>query len=228
MDLMFCSDLKDPVCVGGLLMIDIFTKYTVVVTIKTKQIPDVAVAIQQAIHKMGAKPQTIYSDNEGAFVSNEIQKWFKDNDIRHLTTLSHAPVAERQIRTIKNMIYKRYEHDPKPWHELLYPVLLTYNNKLVHSVTKFTPADAMKPQNKFTIKLHLELNRKNTRIYPDIHVGDHVKTNKKKDKLDKERVSNWSKEQYVVEAIDESMGQKFYKLNGKPKMLMRSEILLVN
>ena len=228
MDLMFFTDLKDPVYIGGLLMIDIFTKYTVVVPIKTKQIPDVAIAIQQAIIKMGAKPQTIYSDNEGAFVSNEIQKWFKDNHIRHLTTLSHAPVAERQIRTIKNMIYKRYEHEPKPWHELLYAVLLTYNHKLVHSVTKFTPADAMKPQNKFTIKLHLELNRKNTRIYPDIHVGDHVKIYKKKDKLDKERVSNWSKEKYAVEAIDESMGQKFYKLNGKPKMLMRSEILLVN
>ena len=221
---MFFSDLKDPVYVGGLLMIDIFTKYTVVVPVKTKQIPDVAVAIQQAITKMGAKPQTIYSDNEGAFVSNEIQKWFKDNNIRHLTTLSHAPVAERQIRTIKNMIYKRYEHEAKPWHELLYPVLLTYNNKLVHSVTKFTPADAMKPQHKFTIKLHLELNRKNTRIYPDIHVGDHVKIYKKKDEFDKERVSNWSKEKYAVEAIDQSMGQTIYKLNGKPKMLMRSEI----
>ena len=126
------------------------------------------------------------------------------------------------------MIYKRYEHEAKPWHELLYAVLLTYNHKLVHSVTKFTPADAIKPQNKFTIKLHLELNRKNTRIYPNVHVGDHVKFYKKKDKLDKERVSNCSKETYTVESIDNSMGQHFYKLAGKPKMLMRSEILLVN
>ena len=92
---------------------------------------------------MKGKPQTIYSDNEGAFVSNEIPKYSKDQNIRHLTTMSHAPVAERQIRTIKAMIYKRYEHEPKPRHELLYPVLLTYNHKLIHSVTKFTPADAM-------------------------------------------------------------------------------------
>ena len=56
---------------------------------------------------MGAKPKTVYSDNEGAFVSNEIQTYFKNNNIRHITTLSHAPVAERQIRTIKNMIYQR-------------------------------------------------------------------------------------------------------------------------
>ena len=228
MDLMFFTDLKDPTYIGGLLMVDVFSKYTVVVPTKSKQIHDVAVAIEQAIHKMKGKPQTIYSDNEGAFVSNEIQKYFKDQNIRHLTTLSHAPVAERQIRTIKNMLYKRYEHEAKPWHELLYPVLLTYNNKLIHSVTKFTPADAMKPENKFTIKLNLELKRKNSRIYPNITVGDHVKVYKKKDKLDKERVSNWSKDNYIVEEITESIGQKFYKLEGKPKLLMRSELLLTN
>ena len=50
---------------------------------------------------------------------------------------------------------------------------------------------------------------------------------KKKDKLDKERVSNWSKDRFKVEAITESEGQHFYKLEGKPKVLMRSEILLV-
>mgnify|MGYP003351930145 CR=1 FL=1 len=68
---------------------------------------------------MEAKPETIYSDEEGAFVSNEIQQYFKTQGIRHLTTLSHAPVAERQIRSIKDMIYKRSEHEAKPWHELL-------------------------------------------------------------------------------------------------------------
>ena len=139
-------------------------------------------------------------------MSNEIQKYFKDNGIRHLTTLSHAPVVERQIRTIKNMIYKRYEHDAKPWHELLYPVLLTYNHKLVYSVTKFTPAEAMRPKNRFNIKLNLELKRKSSRIYPNIDIGDNVKLYKKTDKLDKEKVRKWSKENYIVQGIDESLG----------------------
>mgnify|MGYP003350092788 CR=1 FL=1 len=107
MDLMFFTDLKDPEYIGGLLMVDIFTKYTVVIPIKTKQIPDVTSAIEEAVKKMGQKPITIYSDIEGAYVSNIIQKFFENNNIRHLTTLGHAPVAERQIRTIKNMIYQR-------------------------------------------------------------------------------------------------------------------------
>jgi len=228
MDLMFFSNLKDPQYAGALLMVDIFSKYTVMVLIKSKQIHDVAIAIEQAIQKMGLKPQTIYSDNEGAFVSNEIQKYFKDHNIRHITTLSHAPVAERQIRTIKQMIYKRVKHTEKPWHELIYPVLLTYNNKLVHNVTKMTPNEARKPENQFNVKLNLELKRRSSRIYPDINVGDTVKIYKKKDKLDKEHKSTWSKENHMVEGIEESLGQKFYKVSGRPKVLLRSEILLVN
>ena len=54
-------------------MIDIFSKYLTIIPVKTKQIPDVAKSIEQAITKMGHKPETIYSDIEGAFVSNIIQ-----------------------------------------------------------------------------------------------------------------------------------------------------------
>jgi hypothetical protein len=126
------------------------------------------------------------------------------------------------------MIYKRYEHEAKPWHELLFPVLLTYNNKLIHSTIKMTPNEAMNPKNALTVKLNLELKRRSTRIYPNISEGDTVKIYKKKDKLDKERVSTWSKENYTVERVEESMGQNFYKLEGRPKLVMRSEVLLVN
>jgi hypothetical protein len=228
MDNMFFTDLKDPEYIGGLLMFDIFTKYTVVIPIKNRSIPEVNDAIEKAITKTGKKPITIYSDNEGAFISKEIKRYFENNNIRHLTALGHAPVAERQIRTIKNMVYQRVEKTGQKWHEVLFPVLLTYNNKMEHSTTKMTPKEAMKPENQFTVKLNLELKRINSRIYPNINIGDFVKVYKKKDKLDKERKSLWSKENYKVEGINESMGQKFYKLEGKPKALMRGEILLQN
>ena len=121
-DIMFFNDLKDPDYGFALLLVDIFTKYCAVIPLKTNKIHDVAIAIEKGIEKMNGKPKTIYSDNEGAFVSNEIQKYFKDNNIRHITTLSHAPVAERTIRTIKAMIYKRVEKTDEKWHEVLYPV----------------------------------------------------------------------------------------------------------
>ena len=46
--------------------------------------------------------------------------------------------------------------------------------------------------------------------------------------MDKERIPVWSKENFKVESINESMGQDFYKLEGRPRELMRSEICLVN
>ena len=91
-----------------------------------------------------------------------------------------------------------------------------------------TPKDAMKPENQLDVKLNLELKRTNTRIYPNVNIGDMVKVYRKKDKLDKERLSLRSKDNYRVEGIAESMGQKFYKLEGRPKALMRGEILLQN
>ena len=152
MDLLFFADEPSAVKTA-LLMVDIFSKYTQMVPVRSKQIPDVLIAIKECLIKMKGKPKTIYSDNEGAFVSNLIQSYFADEGIRHLTTLGHAPVAERQIRTMKGMIYKRIEHTNQNWWEVLYPVALTYNNKMVHSITKLTPAEAMKPSNTSEVKI---------------------------------------------------------------------------
>ena len=176
----------------ALLMVDIFTKYTQVVFLKSKLVPDVLGAIKRCITAMGGKPESIYSDEEGAFVSNVVQTYLKEINVRHIVTLNHAPVAERQIRTIKAMIYKRIEHNKKEWYEVVESVLDTYNNKLVHTVSKMTPANAMKDSNRGAVKFNLELKAKHTRKYPNISVNDEVRIFKKKDKLDKERVSNWS------------------------------------
>ena len=99
---------------------------------------------------------------------------------------------------------------------------------MIHNVTKFTPADAMKANNTAEVKFNLELKKRSTRKYPDISVGSSVRIFKKKDTLDKERISNWTDNKYKVVEIEESMGQKFYKVEGRDKALMRSEILLVD
>lgn len=232
MDLAFFFDLNkeqnDKTYVGILLMVDIFTKFTTAVLIKTKQIPDILEAIKEDIRKMGGKPETMYTDNEGAFVSNEIQKYFKDVNIRHITTLSHAPVAERQIRTIKSMIYQRVEKTHEKWYNLLFPVLLTYNNKMVHASTKMTPNEARKPANELNVKLNLHLNRTRLRKYPNVSIGDSVKLYRKKDKLDKERKSLWSAKNHKVEDIVHSAGEAMFKLEGVPKPVLRHEILLID
>ena len=53
---------------------------------------------------------------------------------------------------------------------------------MVHSVTGMTPYEARKPKNTLDVLQQLEIHAKRNRIYPDIHLGDHVKIYTKKKK----------------------------------------------
>jgi hypothetical protein len=81
---------------------------------------------------------------------------------------------------------------------LIYPILLKYNHKSVHSSTNYTPADAEKQANHLNARINMEQKKNKTRVYPDIEVGDYVRVHKNKDKLDKENVSTWSDKRYKV------------------------------
>ena len=100
-DLFFISDLENQKYNIGFICIDIFTKYCVVVPIKSKQEGDVAQGLIEALHKMGKKPIYIYSDDEGSLNSNSIQTYLKEQGIKHVVTRTHAHYAERMVRTLK-------------------------------------------------------------------------------------------------------------------------------
>ena len=110
-DLFFINrtDFPNEEYVGGILAIDIFSRFISIIPIKSKTIPKILEAIKTIIKKIG-KPQVVYSDNEGAWsVGTEIDKYFKEQNIKHIITLSHPAYSERAIRTIKNEIYKRWD-----------------------------------------------------------------------------------------------------------------------
>lgn len=218
----------------GLLLVDIFSKFCKVVPIETKTIPEFIESLKTGINDMGGKPETIYCDGEGAIGSNEMKAFLADENIRLIQTRRHAAVAERHIRTIKDLLFKRMEHlktDIDDWHTILPPVLLQYNTRMIHSSMEMTPADAKLPRNESLVKARLEIKRISKRKYPEVKEGDSVKVYQKKDKLDKERVSTWSTQLYKIDTITESHGQTFFtvipKIPNWNKDLVRSEILLI-
>ena len=83
------------------------------------------------------------------------------------------------------MINDRAKYYKKPWYEFLFPSLLIYNNKLVHSATKHTPNEARKDKNEFNVRINLLLHKKHNRLYPPLSVGDNVKIYKKNTHLTK-------------------------------------------
>jgi hypothetical protein len=219
----------------GLLAVDIFTKIVKVEPLLTNDAAALKKALNKLYPQMGGSPETLYSDGESGLKTPDMMAWHKSMKVRLVMTRAHAHFAERHIRTIKDMIFKRL--DPKDvdvddWQTLLPEVLEMYNAKMEHSATGFTPEDAEKPENLATVKGRLQVKALKSRKYPPIEIGDKVKAMQKKDKLDKERVSMWSTTTSVVTQIIESHGQTYYKLNPHPEQwkmdLQRAEILLVN
>ena len=228
-DLFFINDLPNQRYKVGLLMIDVFSKYMTVIPIKTKGEGDVAAGIIEGFVKMGGTPEILYTDDESALSTDAMKKYLKDNDVKHIITRSHAHIAERAIRTFKDSLYKRIDHakdDEKQWVDLVFEILLTYNNKLVHSTIGMTPDDARKKKNELDVWTNTFINSKQNRKYPNLEKGDKVKILRKKGITEKEISSVWSDNAYEVEDIFESKGQTFYKVsNGKDHT--RHELLKV-
>ena len=93
----------------GLLAIDSFSKYVHVVPIDRKLVSHWKCALNEVFEVMG-KPKVIYSDPDASILSTEMQKFLKDKGIDIITTLEHAPIAERAIRTIKAELAKRMKN----------------------------------------------------------------------------------------------------------------------
>ena len=221
----------DDILDACLIMIDTFSKYATAIPIASKETPDVLAGIMEGFVKMGGKPKVIYCDGEGSLGSNLFEQFCKDENIKLIQTRTHAHVAERFIRTLKNMINLRLENSKdktKTWKDYLFEVLLIYNNKDVHSATKMTPKDAKKDVNQLLVKTNLELNRVSNRKYPELNVNDNVKLYKKKALFDKEDKSVWLKTVHKVEKIEEIMGQTYYYINDYKKPFLRHELLKVS
>jgi hypothetical protein len=232
-DLFFINDLDDQEYKIGLLIIDIFTKYITVVPLKTKQPEDMLDGLKTGFENMGKSPKSIYSDDEGSFNSKLLQEYFKNNNIQHIVTRGHAPYAERGIRTVKSLIYRRIEASKDnniQWTDtkILANSLTTYNYIMKSRTHGKTPNEARDKKNTLDVKLLLEARKINKRKYPDIKVGDLVRVYTKKPNFSKERVPVWSENRFKVDKIEEKKGQGFYYLEGRERPLLRHEILLVN
>ena len=233
MDLFFINDLEEQKFRVGLLMIDIFTKYMVEVPISSKGEGDIASGMMEALKKMNGKPELLYTDNETALNPQAIQDYLKEQGIAHRRTRGHPNFSERAIRTYKDMLYKRVEADEKrgkeniQWIGYNLEILLTYNDKMIHSSIKMTPKQATKQKDNLKAKVNMTLQATKTRKYPEISTGDKVKIYRKKAITEKERSSNWGKETYTVERIEKKLGQSYFYLEGLTRGYLRNEILKV-
>ena len=91
-----------------LCVINIFSKYAWVITLKDKKGISIVDTFQKILDKSGHKPNKIWVDKGSEFYNNSFEKWLKDNDIGmySISNEGKSVFAERFIRTLKTKIYK--------------------------------------------------------------------------------------------------------------------------
>ena len=208
-----------------LVGIDNFTKYAWGVPIKTKTPPDVVMAMEQLLNKIGI-PKQLYSDQEGAFNNANFIKLMNKHSIKHIMVVSGAHTIERFNRTLKENIQTRLDAmdlDRDNWVSQLEPIINKYNNT-EHSTIHMKPNEARKESNKLMVSFNLWSNAKRNRRYPEIKVGDEVRVMIKKDSKTKGYMPKWSTDKYTVTFIKDHN----YLINdGKRKVYVRHELLKV-
>jgi len=237
-DLMFFKDLDKKSTgakyAGALLAVDIFTKYCAAAPIKDTGEAQVRGVLIECFKRLGGPPKMLYHDAQSAFTGELIQDYLRRTKVQSITTLGHAPVAERTIRTIKGLLYPRAEKSGRKWWQELPLVLQLYNTDK-HSATGMTPEEATKKENEGEVRLSLELNRKQGRRYAPISEGDTVRAYRKKQLGQKENDPPWTKQTWQVTGVEKDeqgvpkiqVDQSVRALPAKKRYLMPHEVLKV-
>ena len=141
----------------GLVAIDNFTKIADIVPIQNKQPDEIIRAVKEVLTKIGI-PKQIYSDEEGSFNSPKYIRFMNEHKIKHIQTSTHAPSAERFIRTFKDILYRRlhaFNQDKSKWIEHVGNIIKKYNNT-EHNIIQIKPVEATKKENLLWVAWHLQ------------------------------------------------------------------------
>ena len=164
--------------------IDVFSKIAYAYPIKSKKIQDIKPCFEKMFKK--SKPKFIWSDKEPAFFSKEMQKFFKNNDVKIYHTNSHlkAVIIERFNRSLRELMMKELvKNNNTVWYNILPKLIKIYNNRF-HNTIKMKPIQVNKNNEKY-IKENIYTYHKTTKI-PRFKIGDLVRISlKRRDIFDK-------------------------------------------
>ena len=140
----------------------------------------------------------------------------KTKNIQHYSryTDKGPSIAERVIRTVRNLLKKPvFEKGKADWLSELPSVIKQYNNTTHHSI-KMTPVQASKKSNKKAVFDNLRDDRQKQR--PKFKLGDLVRTADIKKVFSKGDSTNWSYKLYTItEVIHDTISS--YRIDYLPE-----------
>lgn len=182
-----------------LVVINCFSKFCWVASLKTKTGAEVADALEKILAK-NTVPRNINSDLGKEFYNHHFKKLMDKYGINHYSTFSikKAAICERLIRTLKSKIYKLLAlHGTHKWINKLDEVVSSYNNSR-HRTIGMKPKDVNKT-NELEI-LHRVYIPKNMNIdhHKKYKLGDIVRISKQKHVFEKGYTASFTTELFKI------------------------------
>jgi len=181
-----------------LVVIDTYSKYIWVESLKNKSGEDCTKAMSNVLKK--ANPKLLQTDNGTEFYNIQFQDLMKKYKIKHFSSYSviKCSICERVIQTLKNNIYRHFTATGTwNWYDKISKIIQNYNNTK-HRTIKCTPNEARMDANK--IKFNTHINDK-TLYKPKFKVNDKVRISKYKHAFSKGYTPNWTTEIFTISKV---------------------------
>ena len=186
--------------------IDVFSKIAYAFPLKSKKIQDIKPCFEKIFENN--KPKYIWSDKEPAFLSKEMQQFFKYNNVKIYHTNSHlkAVVIERFNRSLRELMMKEFvKNNNTVWYDILPKLIKIYNNRY-HSTIKMKPIQVNKLNEKYIKENIYSYNKTNKIAKLKLKLNDLVRISlKRRDIFDKSSSNiKWSEELFKIHSINRS------------------------
>ena len=197
-------------------IIDVFSKFLWSYALKSKSGAALANVLTSWLDQLKEKPTIVQSDNGTEFKNNEVDKIFKDRDVRRIYSDSYTPQSnggvERVNYTMKKLLFSLLtQKKSKRWIDILGDVVNNYNSS-IHSTTEETP-QSIENDDANNKKVNLRIRAKRVQ-QPDLHnlkVGDAVRISKIVESTTRKNLifrsaynENWSRDIYYISKIIQS------------------------
>ena len=184
-----------------IIVIDNFSKYFWAIPLKNKYSQTITNEFSNTLTKSKRKPLKLESDRGTEFYNSFFQNFLKLKNFHHYSRYTDRgpSIAERVIRTLRNLLKKPvFEKGNADWLSELPSVVKQYNNT-IHSSTKMTPIQASKKSKEKEVYSNLQDKRR--KLNPKNKLGHLVRTADIKRVFSKGDSTNWSYKLYTITEI---------------------------
>ena len=206
------------------IVIDDFSKYLWAIPLKNKYSQTITNEFSNILTESKRKPLKLESDRGTEFYDSIFQNFIKNKNIKHYSRFTDKgpSIAERVIRTTRNLLKKPVIlAGEASWINELPSVIKQYNNTIHHS-TKMTPVQASKKSNEKEVYSNLQDDRQ--KQTPKYKLGQLIRTADIKRVFSEGDSTNYSYKLYTItEVIHDTVPS--YRINYLPERY--NEILLL-